>query len=290
MHPSSFEYYAPNKMEDVLSLLSKYGEDARILAGGQSLIPLLKLRLASYPYIIDISGIREMNHVEEDKLLLRIGALTTINDIADNDIIKNKYQILHEAALQIADPLVRNRGTIGGNISHGDPSNDIPAVMIALKAKLVIIGENGTRNVSSDKFILDTFTTALQVGEILKEIHIPAIKSGSGGCYVKYKKNAGDFSIAAIAVFLNLDEDEVVAEAGIGLTSVAPKPVRAVKAEDYLKGKRIDRATVREACEIIVNESDPVPDFYGGADFKKKVLRKIGEEAIQLAFERALVR
>jgi carbon-monoxide dehydrogenase medium subunit len=290
MHPSSFEYFAPTKMEEALELLSKYGEDAKIMSGGQSLIPLLKLRIASFPYVIDISGVQGLNRITENKEFLEIGALTTISSIADSELIKKRYQILHEAAGQIADPLIRNRGTIGGNISHGDPSNDIPAVAIALKANLEVIGKEGKRIVEAHSFVTDSFTNVLKVGEILNKIRIPVAPDNSGGCYIKQKKSAGDFSVAAIAVQLSLHDNDSVKSAGIGLTSVAPKPTRAMKAERFLEGKKINDSVVREAAKIVVSESDPSTDFYGSSEFKRKVLGKIAEEAINLSFERATVR
>lgn len=290
MHPSSFEYFAPTKMKEALELLSKYGEEAKIMAGGQSLIPLLKLRIAAYSYIIDISRVEGLNKIRETGDFLEIGALTTVNELEENELVKEKYRILHEAAVQIADPLVRNRGTVGGNISHGDPSNDLPAVAIATKAKLEIVGKKGKRLVDADSFITDSFTTSLEEGEILGKILLPIPKVSSGGCYIKQKKSAGDFSVAAVAVNLVLAEDETIKSAGIGLTSVAPKPTRANKAERYIEGKKIYDSVAREAARIIVSEAEPSTDFYGSADYMRKVLGRIAEEAINLAFERGLVR
>ena len=290
MHPSSFEYFAPTKMKEALELLSKYGEEAKIMAGGQSLIPLLKLRIAAYSYVIDISRVEGLNKIRETGDFLEIGALTTVNELEENELVKEKYRILHEAAVQIADPLVRNRGTVGGNISHGDPSNDLPAVAIATKAKLEIVGKKGKRVVDADSFITDSFTTSLEEGEILGKVLLPIPKVSSGGCYIKQKKSAGDFSVAAVAVNLLLAEDETVKSAGIGLTSVAPKPTRANKAERYIEGKKINDSVAREAARIIVSEAEPSTDFYGSADYKRKVLGRIAEEAINLAFERGLVR
>ncbi len=290
MHPSSFEYFAPTKVEEALELLSKYGEEAKIMAGGQSLIPLLKLRIAAYSYVIDISRVEGLNKIRETGDFLEIGALTTVNELEENELVKEKYRILHEAAVQIADPLVRNRGTVGGNISHGDPSNDLPAVAIATKAKLEIVGKKGKRVVDADSFITDSFTTSLEEGEILGKVLVPIPEVSSGGCYIKQKKSAGDFSVAAVAVNLVLAEDETVKSAGIGLTSVAPKPTRAKKAERYIEGKKINDSVAREAARIIVSEAEPSTDFYGSADYKRKVLGRIAEEAINLAFERGLVR
>jgi len=277
-------------MEEAIDLLTKFGEDAKIMAGGQSLIPLLKLRMASFPYVIDISRIQGLDYIEEKGKFLEIGALTTLSEIEDSELIKERYRILWEAAAQIADPLVRNRGTIGGNISHGDPSNDMPAVIMALDGKLEITGKQGKRVVEASSFITDSFTTLLQEGEILSKFMVPVFDGSSGGCYIKQKKNAGDFSVAAIAVHLSIDKEEKVRRAGIGLTSVGPRPLRAEKGERFLEGKRINDSVASEAANIIVSESDPTSDFYGSADYKKKVLNKIAVEAINTSYERAMVR
>jgi carbon-monoxide dehydrogenase medium subunit len=290
MQPSSFEYFAPTGVEEALELLSKYKEDAKIMAGGQSLIPLLKLRIASFPYIIDISGLQGLSKISENGNYLEVGALATISDIEENKLIEEKYQILHEAASQIADPLIRNRGTIGGNISHGDPSNDMPAAAIALKAKIEVIGREKKRLLDAHSFVTDSFTNALKAGEILNKVLFPITGDNSGGCYIKQKKSAGDFSVAAIAVQLSLNDNESVKSAGIGLTSVAPKPVWATKAEQFLEGKKINDSVTKEAAKIIVSESNPTTDFYGSSEYKKKVLGRIAEDAINISFERALVR
>lgn len=290
MHPSSFEYFAPTRVEEALELLSKYGGEAKLMAGGQSLIPLLKLRIVSFPYVVDISGVEGMREVREEGGYLKIGALVTISDLEENELVKDKYRVLYETAVQIADPLVRNRGTVGGNLSHGDPSNDMPAAVIALKGKLEIVGKKGTRTVNADSFITDSFTTVLEEGEILSRILVPEPEVSSGGCYIKQKKNAGDFSVAAVAVHLTLDDHERVKSAGMGLTSVAPKPGRAVAAERFVVGKKINDSIAKEAAKIVVSESNPSTDFYGTSEYKKKVLGRIAEEAINLSYERALVR
>ncbi len=287
MHPSSFEYFAPRRIEEAFDLLAKHDGEAKILAGGQSLIPLLKLRLTSIPYIVDISRIEEMNYIRESHNELHIGALTTIDDIENSASIRGKYPIIFDAASNIADPLVRNRGTIGGNISHGDPSNDMPAVMLALGAKFTIASARGDRVADADGFFIDTFTTALEYGEILREITIPGKGSHEAGCYIKNKKTAGDFSVAGIAVQIRFNNSGTIEKAGIGMTSVSPKPIRATRAENYLKGKKVSDSVVREASRLVVSESNPSTDFYGTVEFKKQVLAKIAEDAIYMATDRA---
>ena len=287
MNPSSFEYSAPKRIEEAFEILAKHDGEAKILAGGQSLIPLLKLRLTSIPYIVDISGIEEMSYIKESSKDLKLGALTTIDDLENSLLIREKYPIIFDAASNIADPLVRNRGTIGGNISHGDPSNDMPAVMLALGARFIIATSKGDRTAEADTFFIDSFTTALEYGDILREISIPKRVGHEGGCYIKNKKTAGDFSVAAIAVQLRFNSSGVVERAGIGMTSVSPKPIRALKAENYLKGKKIGDSVVKETSRLVVAESDPSSDFYGTVEFKKRVLEKIAGDAIYLATDRS---
>ncbi|MGC8644985.1 MAG: FAD binding domain-containing protein [Thermoplasmata archaeon] len=276
MQPLAFEYHAPRNINDAISLLEKYPE-GKILAGGQSLIPLMKLRIVSFPHLIDVTRIDELRHIRLGSYI-RIGAAVTIGELESKG--KIPHGIIREAASQIADPLVRNMGTVGGNISHGDPSNDMPAVMIALKAKMKIMGPGGEREVNADDFIVDSFTTVLEEGEMLAEVEIEGAAARSGGGYVKQRKSAGDFSIAGVASQMSFDSRGVVRTAGIGLTSVAPKPIRAVKAEAFLVGKELDENVLQEACDLIVDASDPAGDYYGSADFRKKVLWRVAMRAL----------
>lgn len=284
--PPPFEYYAPTGVDEVIDLLEKYGDDAKILAGGQSLIPLLKSRVTTIPYLISLSGIRELSYINEGTSVTRIGAMTVDSDLEYSDTIRKRYPILMDALGKLADPLVRNMGTVGGNISHGDPSNDLPAVMLALKATFVARGRGGNRNIKARDFYIDTFTTALEHDEVLTEISIPVWKDNSGGSYVKFEKGTWNFSVAGSAVQLRLEKGSVV-EAGIAITSMGPKALYIPDAEDYLLGKKYDKSVISKAADIVVENSQPSPDSYGSVEYKKNILRRITIEAMENAFRRS---
>ncbi|MEM4119324.1 MAG: xanthine dehydrogenase family protein subunit M [Thermoplasmatales archaeon] len=285
MQPLPFEYHVPESVNEAIYLLEKY-PDAKILAGGQSLIPMMKLRIASFPHLIDITRIRDLNYLSRGSTI-EIGSIITVGEL---ERIEGKgFEIIREAASQIADPLIRNMGTIGGNIAHGDPSNDMPAVMMAMKAKFVITGPKGKRVVPADRFITEPYTTILEEAEILTDIRIDIPTTKSGGSYVKQKKSAGDFSIAAVASFVSLDTSGRVKDAGIGITSVSPVPKRAEKAEKFLVGKNLDEDSIREACDLIIEESSLFDDINGSAEYKKKVLWRVARRSLINSRERALV-
>src|SRR3970040_642736 len=238
MIPPRFEYHAPVSLDEAVGLLERYGGDAKVLAGGQILIPTLKLRLAEPGALIDINRIPNLAYIREDNEFLRIGALTRANELLDSSMIQEKYPILTEAADDIADPLVRNMGTVGGNVSHGDPANDLPACMLALEAHFVIHGPKRIRAIPAGEFYRDTFVTALESNEILTEIQIPKHQPGQGNAYMKLEKRVGDFPIAGVAANLVLDASGAIGKGGIGLTAVGPTALRARKAEGHLVGRR----------------------------------------------------
>src|SRR5579875_75860 len=217
MIPQPFEYFAPKSLDEAISFLKQKGDDAKIMSGGQSLIPLLKLRLASPEYIVDIGRIRGLDYVKTEGGSVRIGSLACLADLLHNNTIREKLPILADAISLVADPQVRNRGTIGGNICHGDPSNDLPAVMLALNATFTVRGPKGSRSIASSDFFVDTFQTALSHGEILTEINIPDQGSTSFGTYLKLEKRAGDFAIAGVAVQVTF-KGKICQKVGIGLT------------------------------------------------------------------------
>lgn len=287
MTPGSFEYMAPDSLTDAFEIMAKFGDDAKILAGGQSLIPLMKLRFASFPYIIDISRIGGLKYIRHEGGALRIGSMTTTAELERSEEIRNHFTVIAEAASQIADPLIRNMGTVGGNVCHADPGNDLPAVMISLGAEFHLQSKSGSRTVKASSFFIDTFTTALNRGEMLTEMTVPDAPNPTGSVYIKHKRRAGDYSVAAVAVSLSFGKRNECTAAGIGMTSVGPKAIKAVKAEAVLTGKVIDRKTVDEAAAAAVDESDPSDDFYGTRNFKKRVLREITVEAITIASARA---
>src|SRR5438128_2921228 len=249
MIPPGFEYYAPTTVNEATALLKQHGAEAKILSGGMSLIPLMKLRLATPRYIIDINRIPDLDYIREGNGFLKIGALTRESDLERSDLVRSNYPILADTASVIADPLVRNMATVAGNLAHGDPANDHPATMLALEAQVVATGPNGERKIPITDFFAGLFTTVLNSDELLTEIRIPIPPPGSGGAYIKLERKVGDFATAAVAAQLTIAKGEVCERVGIGLTNAGPKPVKAKKAEDVLRGKRIDEETIRQAAQ-----------------------------------------
>ncbi|MBV6441353.1 MAG: xanthine dehydrogenase family protein subunit M [Haliscomenobacteraceae bacterium CHB4] len=286
MIPQSFQYEAPATLAKALSLLQQYG-DAKILSGGHSLIPMLKLRLATPEHIIDISGIKGLSYIKEQGGYLKIGALTKESDLEESRTIRTRYPILMDAAKMIADPSVRNLATIGGNLAHGDAANDHPAVMLALRAEIIATGPNGKRNIPVDEFFLGFFTTALQPDEILTEIHIPVKKAKTGGAYLKLERKVGDYATAGVAVQLTKDDQGHIAQIGIGLTNVSAAPMRASNAEAVLKGKSPTDELIAKAALAAARECDPNADLRGTVEYKRAMVKTLTERAVRLALKRA---
>src|SRR6516165_9372942 len=226
MIPASFEYFRPKAIGEAIALLQQHGDQAKILSGGQSLIPMMKLRLARPGYIVDINRISGLAYIKEDGGFLKIGGLTREAEVEASPLVRSKYPILLDTASVIADPQVRNLATVGGNLAHGDPANDHPATMTALAAQIVATGKKGERIIPVESFFLGLFTTALEPGEILTEIRIPIPPAKSGGAYLKLERKVGDFATAAVAVQLVLDDKGAVQKAGIAMTNVGPTPLK----------------------------------------------------------------
>lgn len=286
MIPAAFDYHSPQSLDEALSLLKQHAGDAKILAGGQSLIPAMRFRLAMPAILIDINGLDDLRYVEERGDHLAIGAMTREHSIEDSAVVKSSYPLLHDTALVIADPLVRNQATVGGNIAHADPANDHPATMLAYGATLVAKGPNGERTISVDDFFTGLFENAMADDEILTEIRIPKPPAGSGGAYTKLERKVGDYAISAAAVQLRLEGD-TVAEARIGLTNVSAVPMRGKAAESELIGKSISDAVIEAVGSAAAGECDPSPDLRGGIDYKRDVTRVMVKRAIQQAVARA---
>lgn len=287
MIPPSFEYLRPNTIPEAISLLQQYGQEAKILSGGQSLIPMMKLRLARPSYLVDINRIKGLSYVKEEGGFLKIGGLTRESELEASPIIQSKYPIILDTAHVIADPQVRNLATVGGNLAHGDPANDHPATMLALGAQVVATGPRGERTIPIEEFFVSLFTTALQPTEILTEIRIPAAAAHTGGGYVKLERKVGDFATAAVAAHLALNNQGIVQKAGIGLTNVGPKPIKARKAEDFLRGKKADAAVIAQAAQLAADEAQPSSDLRGPAEYKKGLVKELAKRALSRAAERA---
>ena len=286
MIPSQFEYFTPETLDEAISLLNEHGSEAVVLAGGQSLIPLMKLQLAAPEYVVDINRIPGLADISEENDFLRIGSLTREADLDRSEIVRAKYPILQDTTSVIADPLVRNMATVGGNLAHGDPANDHPATMLALGAQVVAVGAAGQRLISVSDFFEGPLTTTLNHGEILTEIRIPTPPQGSGGAYLKLERKVGDYAIAGVAAVITA-ADGVCQQAGIGLTNAGPIPIKAGTAEAFLVGKRLDDETIREAARLASQEAQPSADLRGSEEYKRDMVRVIAGRALRLALERA---
>lgn len=287
MIPAGFDYHAPTTIGEATALLSRLGEDAKVLSGGQSLIPLMKLRLASPRHLVDINRIPGLAYVKEADGALRIGALAREADLEESEAVRTRYPLLADATRTIADPLVRNLATVAGNLAHGDPANDHPAAMLALGAEIVATGPAGERRIPIGSFFKGPFETALKLDELLTEIRVPAPAARSGGSYLKLERKVGDFATAAVAVQLTLAADATCAAVGISLTNVGLTPIKAEKAEAALRGKRLDEATVREAGQLAADAARPEADLRGSVEYKKDVVRVLTMRALRKALERA---
>lgn len=286
MIPAAFDYHSPQSLDEALSLLKQHGGDAKILAGGQSLIPAMRFRLAVPAILIDINRLNDLRYVEERGDHLAIGAMTREHSLEDSSAVRSSYPLLHDTTIVIADPLVRNQATVGGNIAHADPANDHPATMLAYDATVVAKGPNGERTIGIDDFFTGLFENAMADDEILTEIRIPKPAANSGGAYTKLERKVGDYAISAAAVQLRLD-GATVAAARIGLTNVSPVPMRAKAAETELVGKAISDAVIEAAGKAAAAECDPSPDLRGGVDYKRDITRVMVKRSIQQAIARA---
>jgi carbon-monoxide dehydrogenase medium subunit len=287
MIPRSFEYHSPRTLDEAIDLLKKLGPDAKLLSGGQSLIPMMKLRLLSPEHIVDINRIPGLDYISETDGHLRIGALTREHELESSDVVKIKFPILRDTAKVIADPLVRSQATVCGNLAHGDPANDHPATMLALGASVVATGPNGQREIPVADFFPGLFTTALEPEEILTEIKIPFPPPRSGGAYLKLERKVGDYATAGVAVQISLDDADTCTRAGIGLTNVGMTPIKATQAEAFLTGKKLDDATIQEAAQLTASESQPMDDIRGSAEYKRDLVRVLTTRALNAALNRA---
>ncbi len=286
MQPRPFEYHAPETVAEAVDLLSRYGGEAKVLAGGQSLVTLMKLRIASPAHVIDLGRIEGLDYIRKEGQFVALGAMTRMADVETSDVTRSYSAILSECASQIADPLVRNRGTVGGNVCHADPANDLPAAMVATRAKMVAAGRGGRREIDSTEFFLDMFTTALRADEILVELRVPT-RPRTGGAYVKLERQPGDFGIVGAAATMELGEDGTCSSCGVGLSGAGPVVLRAKRAEEALVGKRPGKEGIEVAAGLAEEESSPVGDLRGSEAYKRKMVIVLTRRALLLAWKRA---
>ena len=287
MVSSSFQYFAPTSVAEAVQLLEQHGDDAKLLAGGHSLIPLMKLRLSEPGVVIDLGRIGDMAYIREEDGGLAIGAMTTYAQLESSDLVAARAPALAEAASQVADPQVRNMGTIGGSLSHADPAGDLPAVAIALGARLITSSTGDHRMLSADDFFVDLLTTALAPNEILNEIAIPAPPAGSGSAYAKFANKASHYAIVGVAAVVGLDADGVCNHASMGVTGAGPVATRASEAEAALRGSRLDDAAVSAASAAAGAGIDFLEDIHASAEYRAHLTSVFAARAIRQAAARA---
>jgi carbon-monoxide dehydrogenase medium subunit len=288
MYPAAFDYVAPTTVEETLAILAEGDEDVKVLAGGQSLIPLMKLRLASPAKLVDINRVPGLDTIEVVDGHLRVGAMARHHALAESDVVKAESHTMAAAAPWISDPLVRNLGTIGGSLAHADPQGDWGSVMLACRATVVARRVGGERTIAVDDFLVDLFTSALEPDELLTEIHVPRYDGPAGGTYLKLERKVGDYATVAAAVHLQLDSDRArIAQAGIALTAVGPKNIRAVEAERLLAGESPSDELLAEAAQAAAAAAQPRTDVRGSADYKRAVVRTFVRRGLTKAVELA---
>jgi len=286
--PGSFDYLVANSISEAVALLDQHGDDAKILAGGQSLIPLLRFRLAGLSVLIDINRIAALDYIQETDGVLRIGALAREAELDNSSLIRGRYPILFDTSTSVADPVVRNWATVGGNLAHADPANDHPATMVALGVQIVAVGPAGERVIAIDDFFgAIPFETTLHPNELLTEIRVPAPTGRSGGAYLKLERKVGDYAIAGVAAYITLSDNGQVSYAGIGLTNVGQTTVKARDAEQSLLGKQLDDASIHHAAELAAAAAQPVSDTRGPAAYKRAMVRTLTVRALRKALTRA---
>ena len=287
MYPPNFEYYAPATLQEAIGLLDQHQGEAKVLAGGQSLIGMMKLRLAQPTALIDINRIPDLAYIREDGQGLSIGALTRTAELGRSDVIRARYPLFADAGGEIADPTVRNWGTVGGNVSHGDPGNDLPACMIAVGAEYRAQGPKGMRAIAARQFYQDTFVTALAPNEVLTQIHVARPGPGTGSAYVKMERKVGDFATAGVAAHMVLGKGGMIERAGLGLTNVGPTAIYAAEASDFLAGKTGSDTELARAGELAAGAAKPFPDNRGPVEFKQEMVRVWTRRAVARAIARA---
>jgi aerobic carbon-monoxide dehydrogenase medium subunit len=286
VYPAEFQYFAPQTLDEAVQLLDRYGPDAKVLAGGQSLLPMMKLRIASPRYLIDINRVEGLDrlHCEDDRLV--IGALCRHADIGASAVVRDRLPILSDAAALTADVQVRNRGTVAGSVAHADPAGDWPAALTALDTDVMITGLNGVRSLSLEAFIVDAYTTSLEGPEIVSGLSVRLPRKPAGGAYVKFEKRAGDFAVASVGVQLEVDGDRC-ASVAVSLGALGARPIRARTAEQLLEGKMSAPDVLREAERLVCEAAQPFEDTRGSIEYKRHLAGVLFRRAFDAALDRA---
>jgi CO/xanthine dehydrogenase FAD-binding subunit len=273
MKPSSFEYLTPKTVKETIGLLEQFGDEVKVLAGGQSLVPMLNFRVARPKYLVDINGIRDLEYIREERGELVIGALTREWAVEKSPLVRGKCPILPKAISYIGHLPIRTRGTIGGSLVHADPSAELPIVACALDAKMKIVGPAGERVLSAEEFFVTYLTSALEPAEILVEVRIPIFPPRTGWSFMELSRRHGDFAIVAVATLLTFGEKGICRRAKIALGGVAPTPIRPKAAEDLLAGKTITEALLAEAGAKAAEATDPESDYHASAEYRREMAR-----------------
>jgi carbon-monoxide dehydrogenase medium subunit len=287
MIPAQFEYVAPKTLEDALRLVERHGDEAKILAGGHSLLPLMKLRLAQPRYVIDIGRLRNMNYIREENGHIAIGALTTHAEIESSTLLRAKCPLLAETAAVIGDAQVRNRGTLGGSLAHADPAADYPAAALALDVEIVAASTAGTRTIPVAEFFVDMLTTTLRPGEILSQLRVAPLTPQTGTAYEKLHQPASGFAIVGVAARITLGKEGTIEEAAIGVTGLGPKAFRAAAAEKILRGKKVSEKLFGEAARYTAQGIEPLSDLHASADYRREMAAVYTRRALERALTRA---
>jgi len=280
MIPAAFDYVVPRTLPEAVAELVKHGQEAKVLAGGHSLIPLMKLRLSTPSFLVDIGRLDNLTYIREEDGHVAIGALTSHHEIEFSELLKNKLPMLTSAASQIGDPQVRNRGTIGGAAAHADPFGDFPACLLALDAEFKAVGPRGERSIAARDFFVDTFTSSLEPNEILREIRIPTPPPGSRGTYLKFSRRSQDWAIVAVAAQVRVTGHEVT-QVAVGLTGMGSRPIRATSVEQALRGKAGHDDELRAAADRAVDGTDPQQDLNGSPDYRRHLAQVLTRRALE---------
>lgn len=286
MIPDRFEYAAPATLPEAIALLQQHPGEAKLLAGGQSLIPLMKFRLATPAYLVDLRKVPGLDTLEERDGALEIGAMVREHALETSDLARQRYPGLVETSAVVADPIVRNFATVGGNIAHADPANDHPAMMLALRAQVVAQGPDGQRALPIEEFLVDALETALAPDEVLVALRIPQPAAHTGSAYCKLERKVGDYAIVGVAACVTLDGATCTA-AGLGLTNVGTTAIRPAAAEAFLVGKPLSEEVIREAAALAAQAAQPTSDLRGPAEYKRAMVATLTTRALRQAAHRA---